>query len=57
MRSDPNVEEMRRNGESFAAQYGNDLRLICRALREKEEVAGRKGVNRAPKSLTRRDAG
>ena len=56
MRDDPIVEEMRMHGREFAARHGNDLRRICKALRELETVSVRKVVDREPKRLERRAA-
>ena len=56
MRDDPIVEEMRAHGQEFAAKHGNDLRRICKALRELEAVSGRKFVHREPKRLERKAA-
>nr|VFK22499.1 MAG: hypothetical protein BECKMB1821G_GA0114241_100243 [Candidatus Kentron sp. MB]VFK28829.1 MAG: hypothetical protein BECKMB1821I_GA0114274_100744 [Candidatus Kentron sp. MB]VFK74113.1 MAG: hypothetical protein BECKMB1821H_GA0114242_100144 [Candidatus Kentron sp. MB] len=46
MMNDPIVEEMRKNGQAFAAHYNNDLKAIYRALKEKEKTLGRKVVYR-----------
>ena len=54
MREDPIVEEMRTNGLAFAAEYGNDLGRICRALKKLETTSGRKIVNRSPKPLAQK---
>ena len=56
MRNDPIVEEMREHGREFAAKHGNDIQRICEALRELENVFGRKVVHREPKRLERRVA-
>ena len=56
MRDDPIVEEMRMHGREFAARHGNDLRRICKALRELETVSGRRVVHREPKRLERKAA-
>ena len=56
MHSDPIVEEMRRHGQEFAAKHGNDIRRICKALRDLEAVSGRKVVRREPKRLERKAA-
>ena len=51
MLDDPVVESVRKIGEAFAARYNNDLAAICKALKEKERLSGRKVVNRAPRRL------
>ena len=56
MRSDPIVEEMRAHGREFAAKHGNDMRRICKALRELEAVSGRRVVRREPRRLERKAA-
>ena len=56
-RNDPIVEEMRTNGQAFAARYNNDLAAICRALRAREQASGRKVVNRPPRVPARRAVG
>ena len=50
MNDDPVVEEIRQQRrQAHAAQYGNDLAAICRALKEVEAKSSRKVVNRPPK--------
>ena len=56
MRSDPIVEEMRAHGREFAAKRGNDIRRMCEALRESENVSGRKVVHREQKRPERKVA-
>ena len=56
MRSDPIVEEMRAHGREFAAKHGNDMRRICKALRELEAMSGRRVVRREPRRLERKAA-
>lgn len=51
MIKDPIIEELHRYREAHARQYGNDLRRICEALREKE--AQYPVVNRTPKPLSK----
>ena len=51
MLNDPIVEEVRKNGQEFAARFNNDLAAICKALKEKERLSGRRVVNRAPLRL------
>ena len=43
MLNDPIVEEMRKNGQLFAARYNHDLTAMCNALKEKS--FGHKVVN------------
>ena len=45
MQNDAIVEEVRKNGVEFAQRYNNNFSEICRALREKEALSGRKVVN------------
>jgi hypothetical protein len=52
MQNDPIVEEMRRNGQAFAARYGNDLAAIVKALKEIEQSSGHRLVNREPHALS-----
>jgi len=49
MIEDPIVEEVRKYRKEHAAQYGNDLRRIVDALREKERQSSRKLLNPGPK--------
>ena len=51
MQDDPMVEEMRKNGQDFTARYNHDLEAICKALEEKEQVLGRKIIQRSPRLL------
>jgi len=51
MLNDPIVEEVRKNGQTFAARFNNDLAAICKALKDKERLSGRMVVNRAPRRL------
>lgn len=46
MIDDPIVEEIRQHRQAHAAQYGNDLRKICEALRQEEKNAAFKVVYR-----------
>ena len=48
---DPIVEEIRRHRQEHASQYGNDLKLIVKALREKEKTSTHKRLNPGPKVL------
>jgi hypothetical protein len=56
MRNDPIVEEMRANGRAFAAEHGNDIGRICKALRQKQQESVRQVVTRKPKRLEQRTA-
>ena len=56
MQNDPIVEEMRKNGQDFAARYNHDLEAICKALKEKEQALGRKIIQRSPRLLPGRGA-
>lgn len=56
MRDDPIVEEMRANGRAFAAEYGNNIGRICKALRQKQQESGYQVVTRKSKYLERRPA-
>jgi len=51
MMKDPIVEEVRRFREEHAARYGNDLKEIVKALREKENRSGHVQLNPGPKRL------
>ena len=49
MIEDPIVEEIRRHRKAHAAEYGNDLRRIAQALRERERESSRRVLNPGPK--------
>lgn len=51
MTEDPIVAEIRRHRKALAEQYGNDIRRIVDALRqrERERDSGRKVLNPGPK--------
>lgn len=51
MIEDPIVAEIRRFRTEHAEKHGHDLKRICKALREFEQVSGRKVVRRKPKLL------
>ena len=51
MIEDPIVEEIRRYRKEHAAKYGNDLKRIVKALREKERKSKHKLLNPGPKTL------
>ena len=52
MLNDAVVEEVRKNGQAFAARFNNDLAAICKALKEKERLTGRVVINRVVRRLT-----
>ena len=58
MSRDPIVEEVRAIRAAIAAEHGNDLDAIIRALKRKEGADGRRVVDlttkRAPKKQTRK---
>ena len=49
MTEDPIVAEIRRYRKALAEQYGNDIRRIVEALRQRERDSGRKVLNPGPK--------
>ena len=49
MHEDPIVAEVRKYREQHAAKYGNDLKEICKALRQREATSSRELVERAPR--------
>lgn len=51
MIEDPIVGEIRRYRKEHAAQYGNDLKRIVEALREKERCSKHRLLNPGPKVL------
>jgi hypothetical protein len=51
MMKDPIVEEIRNYRKEHAKKYGNDLKPIVAALREKELSLNRKLLNPGPKKL------
>ena len=48
---DPIVEEVRRHRQEYAARFNNDLKAICRDLREKHKKSGLKIVSLPPKRI------
>ncbi len=54
MVDDPIVEEIRGYRKEHAKQYGNDLRRIVAALREKERQSTRTQLNPGPKPVLRK---
>ncbi len=56
MKNDPIVDDVRNNGLIFAARYNNNLAAMCKALKEREKLSGRKLVNRKPRRLVRKIA-
>jgi len=51
MIEDPIVAEIRRFRTEHAAQYGNDLKRICAALKEREKKSKKQFINLSPKPL------
>ena len=49
MIKDPIVEEVRKYRKEHASKYGNDLKCIVDALRQRETVSKRNLVNPGPK--------
>jgi hypothetical protein len=49
MQEDPIVAEVRKIHEDYGAQFGYDLRSLCRALREREQQDPRPKVSFPPK--------
>jgi hypothetical protein len=49
MIEDPIVAEVRRNRKVLAEKYGNDLRRLVAALRQREKESGRELLNPGPK--------
>ncbi len=56
MINDPIVEEVRRYRKEHAARYGNDLKQIVEALREKERESTRVQLNPGPKLILKKIA-
>ena len=54
MWQDPIVEEVRRHRQEYAARFNFNLKAICRDLREKQKMSGRKVVSLTPKRVERR---
>jgi hypothetical protein len=54
MAKDPIVEEVRAIRAAIAAEHGNDLDAIIRALKRKQGADGRRVVNLATKRAARR---
>jgi len=54
MIEDPIVEEIRRYRKEHAAQYGNDLKRIVEALRNKERNSKHTQLNPGPKMLMKK---
>ncbi len=52
MIEDPIVEEIRKYRKEHAARYGNDLKRIVEAFREKERQSKRPVVNFGPGTLS-----
>ena len=49
MSTDPIVEEARRAGQEFLAQFKGDMRAAAAELNRLAEASGRKLVHRAPR--------
>jgi hypothetical protein len=43
------VQEVREIGETYARQFGYDLKAICRDLKAQEQASGRKVVSFPPR--------
>jgi hypothetical protein len=54
MSKDPIVDEVRAIRAKIAAEHGNDLGAIIRALKQKEGADGRRVVNFAAKRVPKR---
>jgi hypothetical protein len=51
MMDDPIVDEVRRAGEAYFAQFNFDLKAICDDLRRRSDEAGRKTVSLPPRPV------
>jgi hypothetical protein len=49
MMDDPIVDEVRKAGEAYFAQFNFDLRAICEDLRRRSEARGVKTVSLPPR--------
>jgi hypothetical protein len=56
MNEDPIVEEVRKAGEAYFAQFNFDLRAICEDLRRRSAERGVKTVSLPPRPLQPRPA-
>lgn len=54
MRRDPIVEEVRRNREAIAREYGNNVDAIVAAFQRDEAITGVTTVSFPPKHLVKR---
>ena len=54
MIEDSIVEEVRRYRKEHAAQYGNDLKRIVEALREKERLSKNTLLNPGPRMILKK---
>ncbi len=52
MIDDPVVEEIRRHRKAHAAEHGNDLDRIVKALRQRERESDRPLLNPGPQPLS-----
>ena len=51
MWQDPIVEEIRRYRQEYAAKFNDDLKAICRDLRERQKTSAHKVVSLTPKRV------
>jgi hypothetical protein len=51
---DPIVEEVRAIRDEYARQFGYDLRMIGRDLKEREQAAGRRVVRLSPRPVVQK---
>lgn len=57
MKDDPIVDEVRKAGEAYLAQFNFDMKTACDDLRKRSEAAGRKTVSLPPRPVKRHGAG
>jgi hypothetical protein len=55
MLTDPIIDEVRKNREALAAEHGNDLQRLFRAIKEIEAASGRAYVKLEPKAVKNAD--
>jgi hypothetical protein len=51
MKHDPIVDEVRKAGEAYLAEFDFDLKAVCEDLRRQSEAAGRKTVTLPPRAV------
>lgn len=51
MKNDLIIDEVRNNGLALAARYDNNIEVICKVLKEREQTSGRRVVDRASRRL------